>query len=268
MADGEEDTLELEAEGGEQQQGEPESGDLEEGEPEIFFGEEAAPASGEQDSALIRHLREQLRDQGRRLAEAERRVPKVDPGPEPTLESCGYDEVEYKQQLRRWDEATAAQAQEQSQAETVAEQARQEFVQDEQRHLIARAALTFKDVDEAESVALAALNPVQQATIKMAAGNAATLLYALGKHPGRLSEISKIQNPVKLAAAVAKLELSLKVKAMPRPAVSGPEEISAGSAGVGLKGSDKHLESLEREAERTGDRTKVIAYKKSLRQAG
>ncbi len=54
MAGDEEDALALD-DNEEQQQGDPESGDLDEGEPEIIFGEESAPAPGE-DSGLVRHL--------------------------------------------------------------------------------------------------------------------------------------------------------------------------------------------------------------------
>lgn len=275
MADADDDELLLdtEAEGlepdeqDEEQQGDAESGDLDEAEPEILFGDEAAPASGERDNGLIRHLRDQLREKDRRLAEAEKRLPKVELGPKPTIAGCEFDEERFEAELEAWKDRQAAQAREQTQTDTAGQRAREEYAQDEQRHLTQRAALPFKDAEDVEGVALTALNPVQQATIKMAAGNAAQLIYALGKHPGKLAELSRIENPIKLAAAVRELELKLKVSVMPRRQVNEPEEIASGSASVSV-GKDKMLEKLEKEADRTGDRTALVRYRKQQNRAG
>ncbi len=188
-------------------------------------------------------------------------MPKVEAGPRPTLASCEYDEEKFEAELDAWKSRQQVEQQEQSQSQSVAEQAREEYAQDEQRYVQKRAALPFKDADEVEATALAVLNPVQEAAIKMAANDAALVLQALGRHPAKLAELSKIQNPVKLAYAVGKLELSLKVKAMPRRQVTDPEEIQTGSAGMSIQRGDKHEEKLEKEAEKSGDYSALVAYR-------
>lgn len=266
MADGEDDSLIIEPDEGEQpeiegeeQAGEQQPGDEGEGEPEILFGDEAAPASGERETGLVRHLREQLREKERRLAEAERRQPTVELGPKPTLAGCEFDEERYEAELDAWKgreaQAKAAETAEQEQAR----QAREEWARDEQSHRDKRARLSFADIDEAESVALGSLSQVQYAAIVMAADDSAKVLYALGKRPDKLAELSQIKNPLKLAAAVVRLEGGLKV--MPRRSVTVPEEVASGSAAMNL-GKDKQEERLEKEADRTGDRTALIQYRK------
>jgi hypothetical protein len=108
------------------------------------------------------------------------------------------------------------------------------------------------------AISAGGLNDVQQAVIVKAADNPALVLYSLGKHPAKLAELSQITDPLKMAAAVARLEGGLKV--MPKRKPPEPEEIASGTASVS-HGKDKELERLEKEAERTGDRTKLIAYK-------
>ena len=88
-------------------------------------------------------------------------------------------------------------------------------------------------------------------------------VYALGKNPKKLAELASIKDPVRFAVAVAKLETQLKVSTRKPP--PPPPKITSGSAPV--SGSvDSTLERLRAEAERTGDYTKVIQYKRSKRQ--
>jgi len=257
---------------------EPDTDDEEEAEPkaepegeddglEFSFGDEAAPASGERDSALVRHLRNQIRERDKRLAALDKGQgsPAVEVGPKPTLEASDYDEERYERELEAWhDRRLKAKAVENQQSD-VERQAQEEWQRAHQRYQAERLKLLEKapDAEEAEGVALASLSEVQQAVIVKVADNAATLLTALGRHPGKLSELSQINDPLKMAAAVARLEGGLKV--MPKRKAPEPEEIARGSASV-AKGKDKHLERLEAEAGRTGDRSKLIAYKYSLKQ--
>jgi hypothetical protein len=107
------------------------------------------------------------------------------------------------------------------------------------------------------------LDMVQQAVIVKAAADPALFLYALGKSEAKRAELAKIQDPIKLAAAVARMEGAVKVTTRKAPA---PDRAQRGSAPM-PGGADKELEKLEKEADRTGDRTKVIAYKRALKDA-
>lgn len=230
---------------------------------EISFGDEAAPAS-ESDTPLIKHLRNQLRETQKELQEAKKAAPQaqqIEVGEKPTLAGCDYDEEAFEQELEGWRDRKAKAEAAQANAGQAEREAREAWERDLQSYRDKRSALKFADVEEVEEVATSALNEVQQAVIVKAADNPALVLYSLGKHPARLAELSKITDPLKMAAAVAKLEGGLKVTA--RRKAPEPEEIASGSARVSGS-SDKTLERLEKEAARTGDRTKLIQYKKSL----
>ncbi len=257
MADEVEDTVEeetlTETEEGEVQ-AEPEF-------DEINFEGEAAPASGERDTGLVKHLRDEIRKRDALLAE--RPAPQqVQLGPKPTLASCEFDEERYEDELDSWKDQKATSERQATADQTQRQQVRQEFEQAEQSYRDKRSALRFSDVEEAEAVTDASMNQIQLATIVSVAKNAAAVKYALGKHPAKLAELSKLQNPLKLAYAVAEFERSFSV--MPRRQVTEPEEIATGSASMSIK-TDKELDRLEKEAERTGDRNKVIAHKRALK---
>ena len=277
MADFEDDTLELteeiETEQGdeEQQEGrsEAEGEEAPEDEDEIVAIEgEAAPASGDADTGLVKHLREQIRERDRRLAELAKTAPQpqtIEVGEKPTLAGCDYDEEAYEAQLDQWKARKAAADEQAKEAQKSQQQIAEAWNQELQGHHEKKAALKFRDVQEAEDVALAALNDVQQAVIVKAAENSAMVIYALGKHPAKLAELSKITDPIKLAVAVSKLEGKMSVTKRGGP--PEPERIARGGA-PSAQGSDKKLDDLEKKAQRTGNWDDYFAYKRTLKSKG
>lgn len=234
---------------------------------DVSFGDEAAPAS-ESDTPLIKHLRSQLREKSKELEEARKSAPqpqKIEVGPKPTLAGCDYDEEAYEQARDEWDERKRQAERAETEGQKVQRQAQEAWQRDYEGYQQKRAALTFPDVEEVEAVATASLDQVQQAVIVRAADNPAQLLYALGKHPAKLSELSAITDPLKLAVAVAKLEGALKVTQ--RRKAPDPEHIERGSAPVS-KGRDATLERLEKKAAQTGERTELIAYRRQQASKG
>jgi hypothetical protein len=92
----------------------------------------------------------------------------------------------------------------------------------------------------------------------------ALVVYALGKNPEKAKELSEIKDPVKFAFAVAKLEKDLKVtnrKASTRTRENRVRNWPLSGA------VDSTLERLREDAARTGNMTKVIAYKAQKRSA-
>jgi hypothetical protein len=233
---------------------------------EISFGDEAAPAS-ESDTPLIKHLRDQLRNAQKELQEARKAAPsrKIEVGEKPTLAGCEYDEEAFERELEGWHKRRAAAEAEESEAEKAQREADEAWQRSLQSYRDKRSQLKFADVEQVEEVALTALNQVQQAVIVRVADNPALVLYSLGKHPGKLAELSQTTDPLKLAAAIAKLEGTLKVT--PKRKAPQPEEIESGNASFS-PGADKTLAKLEAEAERTGNRTALIAYRKKLKAEG
>lgn len=274
MADFEGDTLELteelETEQGDEEQQQEEQSETEgeeapEEEEELVFEGEAAPASGEAETGLVKHLRAQLREKAKEVETLRKSAPQADPievGEKPTLAGCDYDEEAYEAQLDQW-KALKAKAEDQARnAQAAQQQAAEAWNQELQGHHEKKAALKFKDVQEAEDVALASLSEVQQAVIVKATENSAKVIYALGKYPAKLAEISKITDPIKLAVAVSKLEGKMTVAKRGGP--PEPERIARGGAPT-ANGKDKELERLEKKADQTGDRSALIAYKAKLK---
>jgi len=203
----------------------------------------------------VKQLKRQLEEK-QKAAENER---PVELGEEPTLSGSGYDDVKYKQAIRDYDERKRiVEGQASEKARTVEEQnkvwrSRQErYVNLKQEH-------SFKDFTYAEELVTDTFSQTQQGIIVQGAEDPALLVYALGKNPKKLEELSKIKDPVEFAFKVAKLESQLKVTG--RKAPSPEKRISSGNSGAS---SDKKLARLEAEAEKSGDRTKVVAYKRSL----
>lgn len=234
----------------------------------VTFGDEgeAAPASGERDNSTVRAMRDEIKRLRKRTAELETSAPQPQPivvGEKPTLAGCEYDEDAYEAARDAWEDRKR-QAEQRETAQQAEQRKRdEEWAETQRRYATKKAALRFADAQDAEDTALAGLEPWQQAVIAKVADDPALLVYALGKHDARLSEISKITDPLKLAASVAKLEGKLKVPKRARP----PEPDRPVRGGTVTAGTDKTLARLEAEADKTGDRTALIAYKSSKRQA-
>lgn len=229
---------------------------------DVVFGDEPAPAP-DSDNATIRQLREALKEANKRAA-APPPPAQVEVGPKPTLESCEFDGDKFETELDAWKDREAQAKQQQAKAGETDQRFQQEWQRDHQSYQAKRGDLKFPDVDEVEGVATAVLSDPQQVTIVQVADNPALLLYALGKHPGKLAEIAAITNPLKLAKAITQLEGKLTVK--PRSKAPNPEEIESGTASMSATKTDAHLEKLEKEATKTGDRSAIAAYRHSQRQ--
>lgn len=231
----------------------------------VTFGDEELPQAAPAETDLIKHLRNELRQRDKALAEVRRHVPveqTIEVGEEPSLDTCDYDEDKFRAEYRAWiDRGNRAEKQKAEREKAQAKQS-EEWQGELQRYERDKVALALPDADSIEETITGALDPMQQSVLVMAADRPAVVSAALAKHPAKLAELAKISNPVKLAAAIVKLEGALKVtKIRKAPA---PDVVERGSAGIAA-GLDKQLERLEKEAAKTGDRTKLIDYKRKLK---
>jgi hypothetical protein len=212
-------------------------------------------------------MRDRLKELDRENAELRRAqpTPEVELGAKPTLDSCDYDEAEFERQLDAYKERERKVIDTRKAQGEQAEAAQREWQSDLQVYERQREELKLPDFEDATAVIQATLSLAQQAVIVKAASRPAAFVYALAKSDTRLSELAKIQDPIKFAAAIARMEGGVKVvKKRKAPAPDKP------TTGTGrMPGStDKQLEKLEAEAERTGDRTEIIAYRKKLANRG
>jgi hypothetical protein len=243
-------------------------------EVEIGFAPEPGEKPGEDEESFegkpapewVKTLRKTAREQARRIKELEGQVHKanapvpVEDEPKPTLEGCDYDPELFERQLLDWKEKQRV-VEERKQKE-VEKQKESEKAWGEKLENYAKRKSEIKaaDYDDAESEVVSNLNQAQQGIIVQYAENPAALVYALGKHPGKLKELSAIDDPILFAFRVKELEGKVQTKTSKIPSPDTPLRPTGGS---GVKLST--LDELREEAERTGDYTKVIAYKAKTR---
>lgn len=237
----------------------------------VSIGEESPPPE-EQTRApdWVRELRKSHRELQRRNRELEEKVKVAAPavpavGKKPTLEDLDYDAERYEAALASWYDAkrradeAEAKAREAQQAQERAWQAKLDG------YSKAKAELRVRDYEGAEAVAQETFSVTQQGVMLQGAENPALVIYALGKNPTKAKELASITDPVRFAFAVAKLEAQLKVT--PRKAPPAPERTVRGTAPV--SGTvDSTLERLRDEAARTGDMSKVMAYRRQQKARG
>jgi len=234
----------------------------------ISIGEESPPQEEEQRAPeWVRELRKSNREKERKIRELEAKLnaaptenKPVALGKKPTLEDCDYDSEEYERKLAAWYDqkrdydAAEAQAEAQRDAEAKAWQDKLDS------YAKARASLKVRDYEDAEAFALDTFNVTQQGIVLQGSENPALIIYALGKSQKRAKELASINDPVKFAFAVAKLETQLKVTN--RKAAASPERTITNGGGRISGSVDSTLDRLREEALKTGDMSKVMAYKR------
>lgn len=256
--------------------GEGESEEDDEG-VDVQIGDEAPPASEVEQQAApgwAKELRKKNREDQKRIRELAEENARLKSGTpdnaaqtptEPTLEACDYDEDVYKAKLATY---LSHKQKAEAKAEELKKQKDDEAAEAETRRASYKqsaVALGVKDYDDAEAEVADALSQDQQGILIAGCGdNAPKIVYALSKHPAELAKLAAIKNPIQFAFAVAKLED--KVKVTPRSKTPpAPETRLTGTASLSTGKGDKTLDRLEADAARTGDRSKVIAYKRSLK---
>ncbi len=223
----------------------------------------------EEEPELVKKLRDQIRDRDRKLAQFRRAPVAADDDPEPLVpdepseDDAGWDFDKFREAMRAREKAVLAHADwkarqtERDNARNAA-QARQSKRVEQQKN-----ALGAKDYDAKIERVKEALSPEQLAVIINAAENPAKLLYALGGSEARLAELAGEENLARVAGKAYAMEGKITMGKKTAPA---PETMVRGATGTLSHGTDKHLERLEKEAERTGDRSAVQKYKRSLKQ--
>lgn len=232
----------------------------------VQIGDEE-PEQQERAPEWVRELRRQHRELQKQNRELQAKLQTVAPaqqvtlGAKPTLESADYDTARYEQQLEAWYARKREVEAQERQAREVQEQHTRAWQEKLEGYAKAKTELKVKDFDDSEAVVQQELNTVQQGVILQGADNPALVVYALGRNPKKAKELAAIQDPVKFAFAVAKLEKDMRVTNRKPPA---PE--STIRSGAPASANDSTLERLRAEAERTGNYSKVVQYKQQLRR--
>lgn len=221
--------------------------------------------------AWVKELRQKHREEKRKVRELEEKLRAKDGGekvtalpPKPTLAAADFNPEKYETALADWYEKKREHDLVEAEKQQKQQQAEQEWTAKLQGYQEAKKAIRVVDYDDAEEVVQETLSVTQQGMILQGADNPALLVYALGRNPKKAKELAGIDDPVKFAFAVARLETQLKVSNK-KPS-TGPEKVITGGNGRPSGSVDNQLERLRAEAEKTGDLSKVIAYKKARKK--
>jgi len=239
------------------------------GEVVITLGDEEPPADDEQNRApeWVRELRKSDREKAKRIRELEQKLQESKPNPQqeelgtkPTLEGCDFDSDKFEKELTAWHDRKRQVDDKAAQERKAAED--QKAAWEVKMNAYKAEALPVADFEDAEEAVISSLDQIKQAIILNGADKPKQLIYALGKSPEKLKELAGINDPIKFAFAVAKLEAKVKVteKKTPPP----PEKVIRGSGGSAAS-SDAQLDKLREEAMRTGDASKLFAYRQQKR---
>lgn len=233
----------------------------------VSIGEEPPPTEEKTPAPeWVRELRKSDREKARRIKELEAKLQSVtvadkpaELGKKPALDDFDYDTEKYEQELATWYERKREHDANLAKQEAAAAESQKAWEAKLETYGKAKADLKAKDFDEAEALIQDSFSQTQQGIVLQGADNPALLVLALGRNPKKAKELSGITDPVKFAFAIAKLETQLKVTN--RKAPPAPERPVSGTARVS-GAVDSNLERLREEAARTGDMSKVIAYKR------
>lgn len=181
--------------------------------------------------------------------------------PKPKIEDFDYDTELYENALDSWYNEQQVAKQQEIMKQKEAEKQQQEVSTVMQKYAAKKQELKVPDYDLAEDSVSKNLSIDQQNVILKYASNPALVVYALGKNKSKVDEFSSIKDPILFAMQIKEFEGKLKIEKK-RPSTA-PERIIQ-SSGVKLS-NDMHLEALRKEAEKTGDYSKVYKYKKELK---
>jgi hypothetical protein len=243
----------------------------------ISLGDEVVTPKQDEDKTpapdWVKELRKRTKEQEKIIREQQAKLDALSGatqkpllGKKPALSDDGidYDEAAYEKALDKWYEDKRSFDDEEAKKRVVAEQEEKAWNEKLQGYQDKRAKLSkIEDFEEAEASALNALSTIQQGIIVDSTEMPAHVMYALGKNPEKLKELAAITNPVRFTAALVRMESKMTVST--RKPSTQPEKVIVGNTAVsGI--NDKTLDRLREEASTTGDFTKVLAYKKQLRQ--
>jgi hypothetical protein len=237
----------------------------------VSIGEESPPQEQEKAPEWVRELRRKHREATRENQELRARLETAKPvttvPAKPTIESCDYDADVFEQRFSAWSEAKRIADAEAEKAEAAKREQSKAWNDTLTQFVEAKKATKIRGYEDAEDAVKEVLSEVQQNILvgTFDAQTAVNLIAVLGANQKRARELAAITDPLKYVRELTKLEGQVKVTAR-KPATAPERTVKSGSAPIGGS-SEAILARLEEEADRTGDRTKVAAYRRKLRES-
>lgn len=178
--------------------------------------------------------------------------------PEPDLsdDDINYDTDAFKKKYADW---TQKKIQVEQQQQAVKQKEVEQQTKFNQRlKAYEQGKSNYKGIDEAEAAVLGALDVNQQGMIVNYATDPAMLVYALGKNPLVLSQLSAIKDPIEYAIKMREIEQKAKDKIVTKTkSAPAPERTVKGGTAV-KSNHDKILDKLRSE----GKVTEALQYRR------
>lgn len=220
--------------------------------------EESDPFAGQKAPEWVKKVREENRELKRQQREWQQQQGQSQQQglrEKPTLDAHDYDSDAYEQDYAQWlTEKT------QHDAQVQAETAKYQKYDDSYKQSVDAVRAKVANYDEIEQSIVDTLPVQRQAMIKMMVDNPARMVVALGNSPSKLQALSELDD-MQFAKQIVLMEANMSnVKRNPNKPKPKSHNLE-GSAG----GGDAQLAKLEAEAEKTGDRSAIVAYRKKMR---
>ena len=256
-----------EVESPEVEETEEEETESEEENQEIEDESSSSQEESHEEKEWIKHLRKTYKETQKENRELKEKLQTytatenkpVQLGAKPTLEDVDYDTDLFESELTKWYDRKREVEQLEAKKRQEQEEQNKAWASTLEKYAKEKDELRLKDYDEAEFMVEQNLSSVQQGIILQSTENP-----AIGRSPEKAKELAQITDPLKFAYTIGRMELEMK-NTINKKTPPAPEKVIKGSGS--LSGvTDATLKRLEEEADRTGDRTKVVQYKKKLRQ--
>lgn len=220
--------------------------------------EQGDPFAGQKAPEWVKKIREENRELKRQQREWQQQQGQAQQQalPErPLLEDYDYDDESYYQALETWMQTKA-----QHDAQVQAETAKYQKYDDTYKQAVDEIKTRVPNYDEIEQSIVDVLPVQRQAMIKMMTDNPARMVVALNNSPAKLQALAELDD-MQFAKQIVLMEANMaNVKRNPNKPKPTSHKLE-GAAG----GGDRQLEKLEAEADKTGDRSKIHAYKRKMR---
>lgn len=239
---------------------------VEEGALVVQIGDEEPEAEPEQAPEWVRDLRKRDRENQKRIKELEAQLNKpaevVALPAKPKLDDFDYDTDAFEAALEGWYKDKQLHEQREQAAQREQEQAQQSWQAKVQTYTEAKSKVPFPDFEDAEALVQDTFDVTQQGLLIKVAKDAPTLVYALGKNPKKAAELAAIKDYAEFVAEAVRVEMNVKTSRKP---ATSPERTVSVPTVPGVSSTDNTLERLREDAAKTGDFSKVMAYKRSMR---
>ncbi|KGA24906.1 scaffolding protein [Pectobacterium brasiliense] len=241
-------------------------------EEEFYFGDKKleSPTSDEgKDPALVRHLRNTIREKERELKELRTKSPQPQqqsPTQAPRMpqlsdDGIDYDEAVFQQKLSAWSEENAKYHTSLAQQQQAQQAAQQQYQQRLQQYQERVKTVKVPNYQQAEKLVIDEVPEAIQAAVIQYAEKPEMVVIALARNPELRKQFAEATDPVELGRQIGIIES--KAKTMPKAkSTAGTVPAVKGNNGAELSS----LEKLHAKAEQSGDYTEYLAAKRKAKK--